>query len=109
MEQGLPEPSDVIAGKYTVERALGRGGMGAVYVVSHKLTGKRLALKCLLPEFVHNSDLVERFLREAQATGRIEHRNVVNVFDVGRDGNILYLVMELLDGKPLSDLLHDET
>jgi serine/threonine-protein kinase len=109
MEHGLPQPSDVIAGKYTVERALGRGGMGAVYVVAHRLTGKRLALKCLLPEFIHNADIVERFLREAQATGRIEHRNVVNVFDVGRDGEILYIVMELLDGKPLSDLLHDET
>jgi serine/threonine protein kinase len=108
MEHGLPSPNDVIAEKYTVLQALGRGGMGAVYIVAHRLTGKRLALKCLLPEYADNADLVERFVREAQAMGRIEHRHVVDVFDVGRDRNVLYIVMELLDGKPLSDLLHDE-
>jgi serine/threonine-protein kinase len=108
MQHGLPQPNDVIADKYTVLQALGRGGMGAVYIVAHRLTGKRLALKCLLPEYADNADLVERFVREAQAMGRIEHRHVVDVFDVGRDRNVLYIVMELLDGKPLSDLLHDE-
>jgi tRNA A-37 threonylcarbamoyl transferase component Bud32 len=108
MHHGLPSPNDVIADKYTVLQALGRGGMGAVYIVAHRVTGKRLALKCLLPEFLDNADLVERFVREAQAMGRIEHRHVVDVFDVGRDRDVLYIVMELLDGKPLSDLLHDE-
>jgi len=99
----------VIAGKYVVERTLGRGGMGAVYVASHATTGKRMAMKVLLPEFVHNADLVGRFLREAQVMGRLQHRHVVDVFDVGRDGDILFIVMELLEGKPLSDLLHDAT
>jgi tRNA A-37 threonylcarbamoyl transferase component Bud32 len=108
MQHGLPAPNDLIADKYTVLQALGRGGMGAVYIVAHRVTGKRLALKCLLPEFLDNADLVERFVREAQAMGRIEHRHVVDVFDVGRDRDVLYIVMELLDGKPLSDLLHDE-
>jgi eukaryotic-like serine/threonine-protein kinase len=109
MYQEQLTPGFVIAGKYVVERALGRGGMGAVYVVSHANTGKRLALKVLLPEFVHNADIVGRFLREAQVMGRLQHRHVVDVFDVGRDGDVLFIVMELLDGKPLSDLLHDET
>jgi eukaryotic-like serine/threonine-protein kinase len=104
----LPQPTDVIAGKYMVERVLGQGGMGIVYVVTHCVTGKRLALKCLLPEFLHNPDLVERFVREAQATGRIQNRHVVDVFDVGRDGDVLFIVMELLDGKPLTELLRDE-
>ena len=108
MQHGLPAPNDVIADKYTVLQPLGRGGMGAVYIVAHRLTGKRLALKCLLPEYLDNADLVERFLREAQAMGRIEHRHVVDVFDVGRDRDLLFIVMELLDGKPLSALLHDE-
>jgi serine/threonine protein kinase len=106
--QDLPQPGDIVAGKYTVDRFLGRGGMGAVYVVSHRLTGKRLALKCLLPEHLEHADIVERFLREAQAAGRIQHRYVVDVFDVGREGSLLYIVMELLDGKPFSELLHDE-
>jgi serine/threonine protein kinase len=102
-------PGMVIAGKYVIERTLGRGGMGAVYVVSHANTGKRMALKVLLPELVHNADLVGRFLREAQVMGRLQHRHVVDVFDVGRDGDVLYIVMELLEGKPFSDLLQDST
>ena len=108
MSQRVPESGDVIAGKYAVERQLGRGGMGAVYVVTHRLTGKRLALKCLLPEHSGDVDIVQRFMREAQAAGRIQHRHVVDVFDVGQDGALLYMVMPLLEGKPLSVLLQDQ-
>jgi serine/threonine protein kinase len=109
MRRGLPELGETIASKYLVTGLLGRGGMGAVYVVEHRLTGKRLAVKCLLPEHLEHPELVERFLREAQAAGRIQHRYVVDVFDVGRDGELLYIVMELLEGKPLADLLRDAT
>jgi eukaryotic-like serine/threonine-protein kinase len=108
LQQGLAS-GVVIAGKYVVERPLGHGGMGAVYVVSHAQTGKRMAMKTLLPEFVQNADIVSRFLREAQVMGRLHHRHVVDVFDVGRDGDVLFIVMELLEGKPLSDLLADTT
>lgn len=86
MNAGLLELGQTVAGKYLIERTLGQGGMGVVYVATHRLTGKRLALKCLLPEFVNNADIVGRFMREAQAAGRVQHRNVVDVFDVGRDG-----------------------
>jgi serine/threonine-protein kinase len=109
MARALPQPGEIIADKYLVTGQIGRGGMGAVYVVEHRLTGKRLAVKCLLPEHSEHPDLVERFLREAQAAGRIQHRYVVDVFDVGRDGDLLYIVMELLDGKQLGDLLRDMT
>jgi eukaryotic-like serine/threonine-protein kinase len=102
-------PGQLVAGKYLIERELGRGGMGVVYVVQHRDMGKRLALKCVLPEYVQDAGTVERFMREARAAGSIHHRNVVDVFDVGRDGNVLYMVMELLEGKPLSHLLQDET
>jgi hypothetical protein len=108
LHQGLA-PGVVVASKYVVERPLGHGGMGAVYVVSHAQTGKRMAMKILLPEFVQNADIVSRFLREAQVMGRLHHRHVVDVFDVGRDGDVLFIVMELLEGKPLSDLLADTT
>ncbi|MET0340338.1 MAG: serine/threonine-protein kinase [Polyangiales bacterium] len=91
-----------------ISRLLGRGGMGAVYVVEHRYTGKRLALKCLLPEHLEQPEFIERFLREAQAAGRIQHRNVVDVFDVGQDGELIYIVMELLEGKPLGELLRDD-
>jgi serine/threonine-protein kinase len=105
MQSCLPQPGALVAEKYVIARQIGRGGMGAVYIVEHRITGKKLALKCLLPEHVEHPEFVERFLREAQAAGRIEHRNVVDVFDVGQDGQLIYIVMELLDGKPLSELL----
>lgn len=109
MARALPEPGEVIAGKYLVTSFIGRGGMGAVYVVEHQLTKKRLAVKCLLPEHAEHPELVERFMREAQAAGRVHHRYIVNVFDVGREGDLFYLVMELVEGKLLSELLHDRT
>ncbi len=109
MSTKLPELGDVVADKYVIESLLGRGGMGVVYVVTHRTTGKHLALKCLLPEYVGQPELVERFLREAQAAGRIEHRHVVDVFDAGRDGSVLYIVMALLEGKSLTALLQDDT
>ena len=108
MQEGPLEPGVLVASKYVVERVLGRGGMGTVYAVTHHQTGKRLALKCLLPSFVENQSVVERFIREAKAVGRIQHRHVIDVFDQGRDGDVLYIVLPLLEGKPLSELLHDE-
>src|SRR4051812_14490371 len=109
MHRGLPQPGALVAEKYVISRLLGRGGMGAVYVVEHRYTGKRLALKCMLPEHLEQPEFIERFLREAQAAGRIQHRNVVDVFDVGQDGDLIYIVMELLEGKPLGDLLRENT
>jgi eukaryotic-like serine/threonine-protein kinase len=108
MRDGLPESGDVIAEKYVVDHVLGRGGMGTVYAVTHVLTGKRLALKCLLPSYLNNPSVVERFLREARTAGRIQHRHVIDVFDAGREGDVLYIIMPLLEGRPLADLLHDE-
>jgi eukaryotic-like serine/threonine-protein kinase len=103
----LPAPGDVIADRYVVRRKLAQGGMGVVYAVNHKVTGKLLALKCLLPERALDADIVARFVREAKAAGRLQHRHVVDVFDVGRDGPLAYLVMEYLEGRSLAKLLED--
>lgn len=98
----LPKKGDLIAGKYTVEGVLGQGGMGAVFEVCHRLTGKHFAVKWLLPALTGHTDAVRRFMREAQVAGRVDHPNVVEVYDVGQDGNSFYMVMELLQGEPLS-------
>jgi eukaryotic-like serine/threonine-protein kinase len=98
----LPKKGDLIAGKYAVEGVLGQGGMGAVFEVCHRLTGKRFAVKWLLPALTGHTDAVRRFMREAQVAGRVDHPNVVEVYDVGQDGNSFYMVMELLQGEPLS-------
>lgn len=96
---------DVIAEKYRIEAELGAGGMGAVYAATHLLTHKRVAIKWMLPRFGTNADAVTRFLREAQAAGRIDHPNVINVYDVGRQDGTPFLVMEILSGAPFSSAI----
>jgi serine/threonine-protein kinase len=100
----LPEPGDVIGGKYRVENIIGQGGMGAVYRARHVLTERAVALKWMLPD-VGGEEAVERFLREAKAMGRIDHPGVVGVYDVGFEGGAAFLVMELLRGSSLREVM----
>jgi eukaryotic-like serine/threonine-protein kinase len=79
--------------------------MGAVYEASHHVTGKRFALKWLMPELTSVHGAVERFIREAQIGAQFEHPNLVEVYDIGQAGGSLYIVMELLEGEPLSERL----
>ncbi|OLE56020.1 MAG: hypothetical protein AUG51_00390 [Acidobacteria bacterium 13_1_20CM_3_53_8] len=99
--------------KYLIERELGRGGMGAVYLATHVGTGRVVAVKVIAPEFMRHSEFVERFKREARAAGRLRHPNVVDVTDFGfaRVGaeRVAYLVMEYLDGCTLAEILAEES
>src|SRR5438876_9169518 len=99
-------------GKYHIERELGSGGMGAVYLATHLGTERPVAVKIIAPQFMQRLEFVERFKREARAAGRLRHPNVVDVTDFGfaRSGNesVAYLVMEYLDGCTLSDVLAEE-
>lgn len=107
MEDGAElEAGCLIASKYRLVRRLGAGAMGAVWEVEHELTEKHLALKLVSPELASDRQYHERMLREARAAGRIEHPNVVEIYDVGetREGRP-FLVMELLRGESLEDLL----
>lgn len=104
-DQGMPKAGDVIAGKYRVEQLIGVGGMGAVFSATHQYTGKRVAVKVMLPELCRDNDAVQRFLREAHAAGRINHPNVVDVYDVGQHDSSYFLVMEFLQGEPLTSAL----
>src|SRR5438128_1513705 len=102
----------VLDEKYRLERLLGQGGMGAVYLATHLGTGRYVALKLIMPQFMRNEEFVERFKREARAAGRLRHPNVVDVTDFGFSGSgterVAYLVMEYLDGCTLSDVLFEE-
>jgi serine/threonine-protein kinase len=98
----MPRVGDVVAGKYRIESVIGEGGMGAVFAASHLLTGKRVALKWMLPELAADADAVQRFMREAQAAGRIDHPNVVDIYDVGEHDGSIFLVMEYLHGETLT-------
>ena len=99
--------------KYRLERLLGQGGMGAVYLATHLGTERYVALKLIAPQFMRNQEFVERFKREARAAGRLRHPNVVDVTDFGfahaGSESVAYLVMEYLDGCTLSDVLAEET
>ena len=98
--------------KYRLERLLGQGGMGAVFLATHLGTDRYVALKLIAPQFMRNQEFVERFKREARAAGRLRHPNVVDVTDFGFSGDgkdrVAYLVMEYLDGCTLSDVLAEE-
>ena len=98
-------PGQILDHKYRVEKLIGLGGMAAVWAGVNRRTGKRVVLKMILQSLADSEEVRERFRREALAAGRINHPNVVNVFDVfdheGRD----CIVMELLLGEPLADRL----
>lgn len=96
---------DVIAGKYRLIRMLGEGGMGSVFEAENTLTMKRVALKLVRATANESSGARDRLLREARAAARISHRNVVDIYDAGFDGDTLYLVMELLHGETLLQFL----
>jgi serine/threonine-protein kinase len=98
--------------KYKIERELGKGGMGAVYLATHIGTERPVAVKVIVPQFMRKAEFVERFKREARAAGRLRHPNVVDVTDFGFDdtpqGRVAYLVMEYLDGCTLGEILEEE-
>ena len=105
---GLPTLGELIDEKYFIERKLGEGGMGAVFAAKHLLTGKRVAMKFLLPAEAKKPHTTARFRREAKAAGAVDHPNVINVYDVGSWNDAPYLVMEHLHGKSLRQSITDD-
>ncbi|MBN1655486.1 MAG: serine/threonine protein kinase [Deltaproteobacteria bacterium] len=101
----LPDIGDTVAGKYEVERLLGRGGMGCVYAARHSETQRLFALKLLSGSLSEDSEAKERFVREAKLAGAIDHPAVVRIYDIGHHGASLYMVMDLLRGESLSERL----
>jgi eukaryotic-like serine/threonine-protein kinase len=95
-------------GRYEILRLIGCGGMAAVYEAMHADLKKRVAIKTLLPSVAKNPEARARFLREGEAASRIRHPNVVDVTDVGTDGTVPFLVMELLEGEDLGGLIERE-
>jgi len=104
-----PLVGSIVADRYQVERRLGEGGMGAVYLARHVVLEKQVALKILHGEFSGRKDLVERFLHEAKAAARIRHEHVIDISDFGQTatGNPFFC-MELLSGGDLAQCLKEE-
>lgn len=92
-------------GRYKITRILGRGGMAAVFEADDTILRRPIALKVLYAQYVADADLVERFRREAILAARLEHTNIVPIYDVGESDGVVYIAMKLLSGRSLQDTL----
>src|SRR6202021_4047835 len=95
----------VFSDRYEMVNHIARGGMAQVYLARDLLLDRPVALKVLFPELSVDRAFVERFRREAQAAANLSHPNIVPVFDWGEDGGAHFIVMEFVDGRPLSAVL----
>jgi beta-lactam-binding protein with PASTA domain/tRNA A-37 threonylcarbamoyl transferase component Bud32 len=99
------DSSRVLSRRYELRHLVARGGMAEVYRAHDRLLDRPVALKVLFPELSVDRSFVERFRREAQAAANLSNPHIVPVFDWGEDGSTYYIVMEFVDGRPLSAIL----
>ena len=97
------DPGDVIADQYRVERVLGKGGMGVVYLVTDVVTSQQYALKTMLPRFTEDQKVTRRFVREVETVRRLRHPAIVRIHDARRIGSTLFYTMDYVDGRRLVD------
>lgn len=99
----------VVQGRYRIERIVGRGGMGTVYACRHVVVGKEFAIKVLRDGIERSEEVLQRFIREAQAANAVRSRHICETLDFGQLPNgALYVVMELLDGVSLTRVLREQ-
>ena len=89
--------------RYTILEHIGGGGMADVYRAHDKLLDRSVAVKVLRSQFANDEQFVARFRREAQAAARLSHHNIVNMYDVGQDEDVHYIVMEYISGETLKE------
>ena len=97
----------VLAGRYVVEEVVGSGGMAVVYRAWDRRKKRIVAIKVLRPEYEKDGEFVRRFSREAEAASKVSHDNIVNMYDVGIEGDTRYIVMEYVDGVTLKDMIRE--
>ncbi len=92
-------------GRYRIERVVGTGGMAKVYLATDETLGRQVAIKLLGSRYAHDNAFVERFMREASAAAKLNHPNIVQVYDRGEAADSYYIVMEYVDGTTLKDVI----
>ncbi|MFR4537894.1 MAG: Stk1 family PASTA domain-containing Ser/Thr kinase [Anaerotignaceae bacterium] len=100
------EKGQVISDRYKIVETLGRGGMAIVYKANDLKLGRDVTFKVLKSDYIEDKGFIKRFNTEARAAAQLAHTNIVNVYDVGNDGDIYYIVMEYIDGFTLNELIY---
>ena len=97
----------LIATRYLVRSLVAEGGMASVYLAQDQVLDREVALKVIHPHLARDKSFVDKFRREAKVAAKLSHPNLVNVFDQGTDGDVIYLVMEYVPGITLRDAMND--
>lgn len=98
----------LLGNRYEIIEKIGDGGMATVYKARCRLLNRYVAIKILKEEYINDADFSKKFSTEAQAAASLSHPNIVSIYDVGREGNISYIVMELVQGKTLKELIKED-
>ena len=98
----------LLGNRYEIIKKIGNGGMATVYKAKCHVLNRYVAVKILRDEFTTDQEFISRFSIEAQAAASITHPNIVSIYDVGQDGNLYYIVMELIKGKTLKEIIIEE-
>ncbi len=95
----------ILGGRFVIERRLGRGGMATVYLARDQRLNRQVAIKILHNQFASDDQFLRRFKHEADSAARLNHPNIVRVYDVGNEGNLQYIVMEYIEGADLKEII----
>ena len=99
----------VLNDRYLIGDRIARGGMASVFRAVDRRLDRDVAIKVMHHGLGDDQQFTDRFVREAKSAAKLNHRNVVSVFDQGRDGDVTYLVMEYVPGRTLRDLMREES
>ena len=98
----------MLANRYEILEKIGNGGMAVVYKAKCHVLNRFVAVKVLKDEFITDNEFIKRFRTEAQAAASLTHPNIVSIYDVGNEGDIYYIVMELIQGKTLKEIIVED-
>lgn len=98
----------LLGNRYEIEEKIGNGGMATVYKATDIILKRPVAVKILRDEFTTDEEFIRRFEAEAQSAARLTHSNIVSIYDVGVEGSLYFIVMELIQGKTLKEIIIEE-
>lgn len=96
---------ETLAGRYNIEREIGKGGMGVVYLASQSTLNRKVVIKVLAQGLSENDEAIQRFEREALGLSQLQHPNTVTIYDFGQESDLAYIVMEYVKGHTLSHMM----